>query len=136
MERQRLFAMHLGKSGGTAATLTHNHTIGCLSRQKCFLRYHDYALKMNVNGASTIFSFASLVSYVSISCGHPFMGCWQPLQAKTTARCSLRHSENEHRPSVNSFRTYIFLNQGIVRIVACITVLLTALLGKNSIYRR
>jgi hypothetical protein len=54
MERQRLFAMHLGKSGGSVATLTHNRTIGRLSRQKCFLQHHYYALKMSVNGASTI----------------------------------------------------------------------------------
>jgi hypothetical protein len=46
--------MHLGKSGGSAATLTHNHTIDRLSRQKCFLQHRYYALKMGVNGASTI----------------------------------------------------------------------------------
>jgi hypothetical protein len=91
---------------------------------------------MSVNGTSTIFSFASGVSYVPIGCGYPFMRYWQPLLAKTTVTCSLRHPENERQRSVNSFRTCIFRNQGIVRIFACINVLLTALLGKNTIYRR
>jgi hypothetical protein len=54
MERRRRFTMHLGKSGGGAVTLTHNRTISRLSRQKCFLRHRYYALKMSVNGASTI----------------------------------------------------------------------------------
>jgi len=64
------------------------------------------------------------------------MRYWQPLLAKTTAKCSLQHPENERQRSVNSFRTCIVRNQGITRIFSCITVLLTALLGKNSIYRR
>jgi len=93
-------------------------------------------LKMSVNGASTISSFASWVSYVPIGCRHPFMRYWQPFLAQTTATCSLWHPENERQRSVNSFRTCIFRNQGIVQIFACITVLLTALLGKNTIYRR
>jgi len=54
MERQQLLAMHLGKSDVSVATLTHNRTIGRLSRQKCFLRHHYYALKMSINVASTI----------------------------------------------------------------------------------
>jgi len=93
-------------------------------------------LKMIVNGASMIFSFASWVSYVPIGCRHPCMRYWHPLLAKTTATCSLRHPENEHQHSVNSFRTCIFRNQGIARIFGFITVLLTALLGKNTIYGR
>jgi len=54
MERQQLFAMHLGKSGGSAATFRHNRTIGRLSREKCFVRHRYYALKMSVNGTSMI----------------------------------------------------------------------------------
>jgi len=64
------------------------------------------------------------------------MRYWQPLLAKTTATCSLRHPEKERQRSVNSFRTCIFRNHGIARNFACITILLTALLGKNTIYRR
>jgi len=52
-------------------------------------------LKMSVNGASTIFSFASWVSYVPIGFRYPFMRYWQPLVAKTTATCSMRHPEND-----------------------------------------
>jgi hypothetical protein len=57
-----------------------------------------------------------------------------PLQATTTAKCSLQHPEKEGQPIINSLKTCIFRNQGIARIFTCITVLLTALLGKNSIY--
>jgi len=83
-----------------------------------------------------IFSFASGVSYVPIGCRYPFMIYWQPVLAKTTATCSLRNTENERQPSVNSFRTCIFRDQGIAQIFACIPVLFTASLGKNTIYRR
>jgi len=92
--------------------------------------------KMTVNGASMIFSFASSVCYVPIGWGHRFMRYWHPLLAKTRAACSLRHPEHEHQRSMNRFRTCIFRNQGIARNFACITVLLTAQLGKNTIYRR
>jgi len=46
--------MHLGISGGSVATLTHTRTIGRLSWQKCFVQHRYYALKMSVNGVSTI----------------------------------------------------------------------------------
>jgi len=64
------------------------------------------------------------------------MRFWQPLLAKATAKCSLQHPENERQRSVNSFRICILRIRGIARIFACITVLLTAFLGKNSIYWR
>jgi len=83
-----------------------------------------------------MFSFVSWVCYVPIGCRHPFMRYWQPLLAKTTATCSLRRPENERQQSVNSSRTCIFRNQGVVQIFACITVSLTTLLGKNNIYWR
>jgi len=114
----------------------HSSNIGSLYWQKQQRHAPCGILKMSGNGASTIFSFASWVSYVPIGCRYPFMRYWQPSLAKTTATCSLRHPENERQRSVNSFRTCLFRNQGIARIFACITVLLTALLGKNTIYRR
>jgi len=58
---------------------------------------------MSVNGASTMFVFASLVNYVPIRCRHPFIKHWQPLLAKTTATRSLRHPEDERQRSVNDF---------------------------------
>jgi len=112
----------------------HLSNIGSLYWQKQQRHAPCGILKMSVNGASTIFSFASWVSYVPIGCRHPFMRYWQLLLAQATATCSLRHPENEGQQSINSFRTCIFRNQGIVRIFACITVLLTALLCKNTIY--
>jgi hypothetical protein len=83
-----------------------------------------------------IFSFASGVSYVPIDCRYPFMRYWQPLLAKTTAQCFQRHPENECQWGVNSCRTWRLCNQGIVQIFACITVLLTVLLSKNTISGR
>jgi len=135
-EGQRLLALHFGNCMGCAATLHHNRAISCLSRQNHLQQHRNYGLKMSVNGASTIFSFASSVSYVLMSSRHPFMGYRQPLPAKITARCSLQHPENECQPSVNSFRTFIFRNEGTARMFVCVTVLLTTLLGKNSIYQR
>ena len=114
----------------------HNRHIGSFYWQKRYQHGHRTILSMSVNGASTIFSFASWVSYVPTGCSHPFMRYWQPLRAKATAKCSLQHPENERQRSVNSFRTCILRNQGIARIFACITVLLTAFLGKNTIYWR
>jgi len=60
-------------------------------------------LKMSVNGVSTIFSFASWVSYVPIGCRHPFIKYWQHLLAKTTATRSRRHPEDERQRSVHDF---------------------------------
>jgi len=114
----------------------HLSNIGSLYWQKQQRHTPCGILKMSVNAASTIFSFASWVTYVLIGCRHSFMTYWQPLLAKTTATCSLRHPENERQQSVNCFRTCIFRNQGIARIFVCKTVLLTASLGKNTIYRR
>jgi len=114
----------------------HLWDIGSLYWQKQQRHAPCSILKMSVNGASTIFGVASCVSYVPIGCRPPFMRYWQPLQAKTTATCCLQHPENERHRSVNSFRTCIFRNWGIARIFVCITVLLTALPGKTTIYRR
>jgi len=114
----------------------HLSNIGSLYWQKQLRHAPCGILKMRVNGASTIFSFASWVSYVPIGCRPPFMRYWQPLLAKTTATYSLRHPENERQWTVNSFRTSILRSQGLARIFACISVLLTILLGNNTIHRR
>ena len=60
-----------------------------------------HILRMSVNRASTMVSFASWVIYVLIGSRHPFIRYWQPVLGKTTATCSLLHSENERKPSVN-----------------------------------
>jgi len=86
---------------------------------------------MSVNGASTIFSFASWLIYVPIGCIHPFIKYWQPLLAKTTAQCSLLHPENERQRSLNNFNCRLCGNQVIALIVAFITELLTAIIGKK-----
>jgi len=55
---------------------------------------------------------------------------------KTTATRSLLHSETECTWSVNNFWSCIFGNQGIARIFEHIAELLTALIGKNTVYQR
>jgi len=65
-------------------------------------------LKMSVNRASMIFSFASWVIYVLIGCRHPFIRYWQFLLAQTTVTCSLPYSENERQWSFNDFKLCIF----------------------------
>jgi len=61
---------------------------------------------------------------------------WQPLFAETTAKSSLLHPENERQWNINSFSCCIFGNQVIVLIFAFITELLTAIIGKYTIYQR
>ena len=75
----------------------HNGRIGCVYWQKRDQHGHRPILSMSVNGASTIVSFVAGVSYIPIGCGYPFMRYWQPLLAKTTVTCSLRHLENERQ---------------------------------------
>jgi len=55
---------------------------------------------------------------------------------KTTVTWFLAHPENERQRRVNRFGCCIFGNQGIARIIAFITEILTALEGKNTIYQR
>jgi len=81
----------------------HLSNIGSLYWQKQQRHALCGILKMSVNGASTIFSFASWVSHVPIGCRHPFIKYWQPLLAKTTETHTLRHPENERQRSVIDF---------------------------------
>jgi len=114
----------------------HLSDIGCIYSEKPQQNAGCRILSMSVNGASTIFSFASWVINVPIGCRHPSIKYWQPSLAKTTATCSLPHPENKHQRSVNSFCCCIFGNQGIALIFVFINEFLTALLGKNTIYQR
>jgi len=82
-----------------------------------------------------IFSFTSWLIYVPIGWIHPFIKYWQPLLAQTTAQCCLPHPENERQRSVNCFSCYIFGNQVIALIFMFITEILTAIIGKNTIYQ-
>ena len=59
MQCKWLMALHLGKSNGCAATLTHNQTIGCHSRQMRFWQHCYYVLNISVKRASMIVGLAS-----------------------------------------------------------------------------
>jgi len=66
-ERQQLLDMYFGTSNGWVATLSHNHTIGHLSRRKSLRQHGDYVLKMNINTVSMILG---LVSWkMQVRCG-------------------------------------------------------------------
>jgi hypothetical protein len=91
---------------------------------------------MSINRVSTIFGFASWPIYIPISCIHPDIKYWQPSLAKMTAKYALPHPENEYQRSVNSASCCILGNQVIALIFAFITELLTAIIGKNTIYQR
>ena len=115
---------------------SHLSDIGCVYWEKLQRHVRCRILTMIVNRASMIVSFASWVIYAPIGCRHPFIKYWQPLLAKTTATCSLRHPENERQRSVNSSSCCIFGNQGIALIIAFIPELLITAKGKNMIYQR
>jgi len=91
---------------------------------------------MSVNGASTIFSFASWVIQVLIGCRHPLMRYWHPSGAKTAARCSLPHPENEHQWRIHTFLSCKIGNQDIALIFEHLKQLLTTLIRKNIPYAR
>jgi len=76
------------------------------------LKWHApcHILRMSVNGASIMFSFASWVIYFLNGCRHPFVRYWQPSLGKTTATYSLPHPENERQRSVNNLQLLILGN--------------------------
>jgi len=97
---------------------------------------HRPIMRMSVNVASTISSFTSWVIFVRIGSRHRFIKYWQPSLANTTATCSLPHPEIERQLSVDHFTCCIVGNQGIALIFEFMMELLTALIGKNTIYQR
>jgi len=64
------------------------------------------------------------------------MRYWQRLGAKRTVTCSLLHLENECQWSFINLSSCIFGNPGIAQIFEHIPKLLTALIGKSTIYQR
>jgi len=114
----------------------HLTDIACLYCKKLQRHALCRILKMSIHRESTIVTFESWVIYFPIGCSHPFIQYWQPLLAQTTATCSLLHPENEHQRRVNSFSCCMFCNRGIALISAFIPELLTAVIDKNTIYRR
>jgi hypothetical protein len=54
-------------------------------------------LRISINSASMNFTFRSWLIYVPIRCRLQFIKYWQPLLAKTAAKCSLPHPENERQ---------------------------------------
>jgi len=112
----------------------HNCRIGSFYWQKRRQQGHCPIVGISINGASTIFSLASWVIYVPIGCRHPFMRYSLPSDAKTTATCPLLNPENKCQWSINCFRSCVFGNEGNAQILVHTTALLTALIGKNTIY--
>ena len=135
IERQQCIASHLGQFMFPLVAVIHLSDIASLYREKLQRHAPCRILRMSVNGGSMSLSMAFWVIYVPIDCRYPFIKYWQPLLAKTSATCSLPHPENERQQSVNSCICCTFGNQGIERIFAFITELLTAMIGKSTIYQ-
>jgi hypothetical protein len=116
--------------------MIHHRYMASLYRWRYYQHDHRRILRLSVKATSTILSFACSVIYVPIGCRQSFVRYRQPLLTKTTQTWSLPHPENERQWSFNRFRSCIFRNQGIARILVRITVLFTALTGNNAIYQR
>jgi hypothetical protein len=104
----------------------HLSDIGSLYWEKLQHHVPCRILRMSIHSASTIVSFTSWLIDIPIGCKHPLIDYWQSLLAITTAKSSVRDCQNDGQPSVNSFSCCILGNQGIARIFAFITELLTA----------
>jgi len=135
MEWQWFLVSHLGKFMFQLVPNIHLSDIGSCYRHKQPRHPSCHILQISLNGASMIFSFASWVIYVPSGYRHPFIQYWNPLLAKTTAECSLPHPENKRQWDVNSLCCSIFGNKRIAWIVAFISELFTALIGKYTIYQ-
>ena len=112
----------------------HKRLIGRLSRQKCFWRQRTYALKMSVNGASTILGLASSLIKGPCSEIDLYSHYWRPLLAKMLSTPSYLCPKNERQRSVNEFRPSNFVNVGAVRRPWCIIDLSAAFLGNNTFH--
>jgi len=134
--RQQCVVLWVRSLNSDLVTVMHNQCLGSIYMQHRQQHSEHPILRMNIAGASPIFSSAAWVIDVRIGCRHPYKRYWQPLTAKTTATCSLPHPENQHQLSVNSFRCCIFHNQGIARIFVHITESLTAWIRNNTIFQR
>jgi len=89
-------------------------------------------LRMSVNGASRIFSFASWVIYVPIGCRPPYIGYCLPLLGKTTATCSLPHYGNERQETINNLELRILHNIFSDWLQTSIYQIFAAFTGKNN----
>jgi len=110
----------------------HNQCIGSFYRQYRQRHGNRPFLRMSVNGASMMWSFASWIIYVPIGCRHPFIRYWLPLLRKTTATCSLPYPGNELQWSINHFQLRILGNLCSVWLQTSIYQLLAAFTGKNN----
>jgi len=92
-------------------------------------------LKLSLNGASTIFSLASLVIDVSLCNNNAYTMSWRPVQPKHCTISLLPHLEHQRQQSLNNFWFCILGNQGIARILELITEPLTAVVVQNTTHK-
>jgi hypothetical protein len=57
---------------------------------------------------------------------------WQPCQAKQCLSCTLPHHENEHQPSVNSFKSSKSENYRVIELWLGIMGVMTAIIGEKE----
>jgi len=120
-----------GQCWSCAATLSHSLIIGCLSRQKWSGQHRYCLLKMNLNGVSTTFCYASwtmleLCSDVQLSSDH-----WLRFWAKMVATTSPLYAKNVRKQPINEFWPCILENPRAVRQQWHLIDLKAIFLGKN-----
>jgi hypothetical protein len=119
---------------GDLVAIMHKRRIGRYYKQKQWQHGHRLSLTMSIDRELMISRFASSVIHHPNGCLHPFMKCWQPLGAETTASGSLLHPGNERHLSFNSDGTYIFCNEDIAQMFTLITEFITALICNIKLY--
>jgi len=70
-ELQQFLFLHLGKSNCCAMTLSYNQSVDHLDGYKWYWRYPYHFLTSNIDGASIIFGFASLIVNGQFNCVNP-----------------------------------------------------------------
>jgi len=124
--------MDLGESKGYATASTHNHSPGRVYGHNCDRRYHYHLLKMNINGASTIFCLTSCTFKAMCIGVDPWSMYRPPLWAIMLVTISLPPPKNERQWSINDFWLCILDNLRATERRQPIILSSAAFMGKRS----
>jgi len=130
--RQRFLVLNLGWSKGEATPSTHDHNIGRLDGQKWNRPYRYHLLKMNVNGASSIFGLAWWTLKALCIDGDPYSMYRPPWWAKMWVTRQRPPPKNEHQLSVTDVWFCIFHTPRAIEQCCPIISLSAAVMGKNA----
>jgi len=102
-EGQKFWVLHLAHSKGCRTMLSHTQLVGWLYGQKFYWRFSYRLLKMNINGASTIFGVASCTIYGLWNIVIPYSPYRLPLLGRMIVMISLTLPKNERQWSITDF---------------------------------